>query len=61
MCSRLLLEREVEATGEFMKGNEPHPIKMPVMAVQCECGEWYARFPKGAVWVKAEPIPHASA
>ncbi len=54
MCDRYLLEREVFGIGEFLKGNEPTPIRMPVLAVPCECGAWHARTPQGRVWVDAE-------
>ncbi len=54
MCSKFLMERQTEGTGEFMKGNEPQPIRMPVIAVQCECGTWFVRPTYGGLWVQAE-------
>lgn len=57
MCSRMRLERQIEATGDFMKGNEPESLRMPIWAVQCQCGAWHARAYGGSVWVDAVPVP----
>ena len=56
MCDRYLLERQVEGTGTWLKGNEPAPQIMPVVAVQCACGTWHTRVPNGKVWVEAEKV-----
>lgn len=56
MCDRYLMERQVAGTGEFMKGNEPSAMQMPVVAVQCECGAWHVRTPMGRLWVDAEKV-----
>ena len=56
MCDRYLMDRQTDGVGSWLKGNEPEPILMPVVAVQCACGAWHVRTPTGRRWVEAEKV-----
>lgn len=53
MCAKIDKNFIQHAIGCFMKGNEPAPIRMPILISPCACGmTFWARLKNGIVWVE---------
>lgn len=53
MCNRICHQTSEHAIGEFLKGNEPEPIRMRIIVALCQCGLCWARVEGGTRWVEA--------
>jgi len=55
VCNSIRQETCRNAIGEFLKGNEFEPMRMPVVVALCQCGlKHWARMENGEVWVECE-------
>lgn len=58
MCKKIDYGHIEKGIGYYLKGNEPHPMVMPIVFAGCNCGAMiWGTIEGGVLWVELEPEP----
>lgn len=61
MCRKIEYGCIEKGIGYFLKGNEPHPMVMPIVFTGCRCGSTiYGTVEGGTLWVEIEEDPNVN-